>query len=135
MPFYPDEQTLYGSLREVFTRIEQGSPDAYRALTSARLALRFRCTEPVAEVLLDGRRPGQFLAVYGPTQIARPDLDVELAADTLHEVLLDVLPLKKAVGRGLIKVKGPAWKLSALADVLAAGRAFYPDVLREQRLM
>ncbi|MBP7691641.1 MAG: hypothetical protein KA764_06975 [Anaerolineales bacterium] len=133
MPFYPDEITLYGSLREVFTRLET-TPEAYRALTTARLALRLKCTAPAAEVLLDGRRPGQFQAHYGPA-LVRPDLDVELATDTLHLILLDSLPLKKAVGSGLVKVKGPTWKLSALATVLDAGRLIYPEVLREQNLM
>jgi hypothetical protein len=85
-------------------------------------------------VLLDGRRPGQFQAIYGPAEI-RPDLDVELAADTLHLILLDSLPLRKAVGSGLVKVKGPTWRLNALAVVLDHGRLVYPAVLRDQNLM
>jgi hypothetical protein len=133
MPFYPDETTLYGSLRGVFTRLEE-SPEAYRAFMGARLALRLKCSAPTAEVLLDGRRPGQFQAIYGPAEI-RPDLDVELAADTLHLILLDSLPLRKAVGSGLVKVKGPTWRLNALAVVLDHGRLVYPAVLRDQNLM
>lgn len=133
MPFYADPDTLYGSLREVFTRLET-VPEAYRALTGARLTLRLKCSAPAAEVLLDGRRPGQFQAVYGPAAV-RPDLDVELATDTLHQILLNALPLKKALGGGLVKVKGPVHKLTALAAVLEAGRLVYPDVLREQKLM
>lgn len=133
MPFYPDDVTLYSSLREMFTRLE-ATPEAYRALTTARLALRLKCSAPAAEVLLDGRRPGQFQAIYGAAAV-RPDLDVELATDTLHLILLNSLPLKKAVGSGLVKVKGPTWKLTALAAVLEAGRLVYPDVLRGQQLM
>lgn len=133
MPFYPDEHALYGSLREVFTRLEE-SPEAYRAFMGARLALRLKCSAPSAEVLLDGRRPGQFQAIYGPAEV-RPDLDVEMASDTLHLILLNSLPLKKAVGSGLVKVKGPTWKLNALAVVLEHGRLVYVEVLKNQNLM
>jgi hypothetical protein len=134
MPFYSDTDSLYGSLRAVFTHIEKDSPQAYKGLTRSRLALRIRCTAPAAEVLLDGRQPGKVKASYGGAA-GRPDLDVELAADTLHHILLDTLSMRKAMGGGLIKVRGPAWKLSALIDVIKAGRLVYPDVLRKQKLL
>lgn len=134
MPFYPDAQALYGSLRDVFTHIEQSAPVAYQAFLGARLALRLKCSEPAAEVLLDGRRLGRFQATYGPAAI-RPDMDVELATDTLHLILLDQLTVKRAVANGLVKVRGPAWKLSALGHVMEAGRLVYPEVLRKNNLM
>jgi hypothetical protein len=39
--------------------------------------------------------------------------------------------MKKAMGRGLIKVRGPAWKLRPLIDLIHAGRMHYPEVLRQ----
>jgi hypothetical protein len=117
----------------VFTRLETESPQAFRGLKGSRLSLRLKCTGPAAEVMLAGRRPGKIQATYGPAR-SRPDLDVELSADTLHHILLDTLSMKKAVGGGLVKVRGPAWKLAALVAVIQASRAVYPDVLRRQKL-
>lgn len=63
---------------------------------------------------------------------ARADLKVALAVDTLHLLLMDELSIKKAMGAGLIRVKGPAWKLPVLFDVIQAGRRFYPEAVRHQ---
>ena len=54
-----------------------------------------------------------------------------MAADTFHRILLDELPLGKALGGGLVKVKGPILKTLPLADLFHQGRRYYPGVLRE----
>ncbi len=36
---------------------------------------------------------------------------------------------------GLIKVRGPAWKLSPLIGVIQAGREFYPQALQKHGLV
>ena len=61
-------------------------------------------------------------------------LDIELAADTLHQVLLGEQSLKKAFAGGLLKVRGPVWKTSDLGGLLDQGRQIYPQVLEEQGL-
>jgi alkyl sulfatase BDS1-like metallo-beta-lactamase superfamily hydrolase len=133
MPFYPDAEALYGCLQPLFDQLLTESPEALRGLTASRLTLRLKCTAPTAEVVLDGRQTS-FQATYG-LKAARPDLDIELSADTLHQILMDTLSMKTAVGNGLIKVRGPAWKLKALVDILKAGREIYPEVLREKKLL
>jgi hypothetical protein len=95
-----------------------------------RLSVKFKLTGPTAEVVLDGRQRRVQLA-FGPTA-GRPDLEAELATDTLHQLLLDELSIKKAMAQGLIRVRGPAWKLSVLIDVIKAGRRFYPDIVKRQ---
>ena len=57
---------------------------------------------------------------------------MELSGDTLHRLLLHEITTKKAMAGGLIKVRGPAWKLSPLIGVIQAGREFYP--LQKRRL-
>lgn len=132
MAVFPDTDLLYACVRTTFDRIQIETPTALKGLLNSRLTLRFRCSDPTAEIVLNGRDK-VFQATYGASTI-RPDLDIELAGDTLHDVLLERLTITKAVGSGLIKVKGPIWKVNVLSDLIHAGRKFYPDILREFNL-
>ena len=94
--------------------------------------IRLRTTDPEVEITINGRKkPVQI--TYGPSY-PRPTLDIELAADTLHRVLLGEQSLKKALAGGLLKVHGPVWKTSHLGGLLKQGRQIYPQVLEEQGL-
>jgi hypothetical protein len=129
MPTYADADHLYAVLKALITHIENEAPQGVAALAAQRLVVRLHMTAPDAEVTVNGRmRPPQ--ATFGATSL-RPDLDAELAADTLHRILMHELPIKKAVGDKLIKLRGPIWKVQALVDLLRAGRAFYPQVLED----
>ena len=120
-------------MRLLFSRIEQEEPGAADAILASRLLIRLRCRAPEAEFTINGRqRPVQ--TTFGPSN-ARPALDIELAADTLHEILMDQLSLKKALGNGQLKIRGPALKAMVLADLFRRGQAIYPEVLREQGLV
>jgi len=128
MPAFAHADALYACLRPMFARISSDAPAAYDGLLKSRLQVKFRLTAPAAEVLIDGRqRP--VMVTYGPA-VGRPDLEAELAADTLHQILLDALSIKKAMANGQIRVRGPAWKLSVVIDVIKAGRRFYPDIAK-----
>jgi hypothetical protein len=132
MPVYANADQFYACTRVLFTRIEEEAPTAAEEILASRLMIRLRCTKPTAEITINGRRrPVQ--TSYGPSRL-RPDLDVELAADTLHHILLGELSLKKALAGGLMKVRGPVWKTFALADLFYQGQALYPQVLRDQGL-
>ena len=128
MPVYQNAEVLYTCLQATFDRIQDESPEAITDLIIARLALRFKCSQPVAEILLSGRQ-ATFQAEYGPSAL-RPDLDITLTGDTLHQILNDSLSMKKALGSGLLKVRGPAWKLKPLAGLIQAGRLYYPETAR-----
>jgi hypothetical protein len=58
-----------------------------------------------AEVTIDARKRPLHI-VYGPNGL-RPELDVALAADTLHRILLGQLSLRKALGRKAVRPRGP----------------------------
>jgi hypothetical protein len=133
MPVYRTADAFYQCMRATFDWIQREAPEALKGLAAARLSLRLRCSAPAAEVLLNGRqRP--FQTTYGPAGL-RPDLDIQLSADTLHRILMDQLSMKKAVGSGLIKVRGPVWKLRPLIDVIHAGRIYYPEAARRHKLL
>jgi len=132
MAVYGSAEQLYGCLRELFARIEAAEPRAADSLLRSRLHIRFRLTEPAAEITIDARRrPLQI--VYGAAA-GKPELDVALAADTLHRILLGELSLAKALGGKLLKAAGPVWKTAALADLFASARSIYPQVLQDDGL-
>jgi hypothetical protein len=129
MPIYTTSEELYTSLKLLFDRIQEQSPAATRAVQASRLAIRLACTHPAAQVLIDGRMsPVQIR--YGSSPL-RPDLDVDLTADALHQILLGELRLRKALGSGVMKVKGPVWKTFALEEILHHGQTLYPQVIQE----
>jgi len=132
MPLYATADQLYACIGTLFNRVLEESPDVEQAILASGMVIRMRCTAPMAEFTLNGRRsPVQ--TNYGPSSL-RPDLDVELAADTLHRILMDELSTQKAAASKLLKVKGQVWKISTLADLLTQGQAFYRQVLREHGL-
>ncbi len=132
MPFYPNTDTLYDALRITFARVEKESPDhldGLHTLMSTKMILKLKITAPAAEITLNGREKN-FKATYGPSPL-RADLTIELTSDTLHQILLDELSIKKAWGNGKIKVQGPVWKLKALTDLVQGARHYYPDVIKQ----
>ncbi len=133
MSFYRDPDTLYTALRTVFGRIEVESPQALSGLMSEKMLIRMKFSQPPAEVTLSGRRP-RFELIYGPTKLM-PDFDIDLAADTMHQIFMDQVTLASAMATGLIKVRGPMWKVPLLADLFQTGRTYYPDALKQQGLL
>ena len=71
--------------------------------------------------------------LYGPNDV-RPTIEIGLAADTLHCLLLGSIRLGKAVGSDLLDMKGPVWKTLALADIFRNAQQFYPAVLEAHHL-
>ncbi|MEW5987679.1 MAG: SCP2 sterol-binding domain-containing protein [Chloroflexota bacterium] len=130
MSFFASTDQLYACTRLLFERLQEQDPTAADTFLAARLLIRFRCRQPAAEITLNGRRR-PLETIFGSTTL-RPDVEVELAADTLHQIMLGQLSLKKAVGNGQLKARGPLYKTLALTDLFYRGQALYPQVLREQ---
>lgn len=133
MPFYRDSEQLYASFKALFLCMEASYPRVHDAIRSARLVIRFRLSQPTAEIHIDGRQ-NPVRAAFGPREV-RPDLDIELAADTLHRILLGELTLTKALSSGQMKVRGPIFRALTLGDLFATGQRCYPGVLRQQNLL
>ncbi|HNB52154.1 MAG TPA: hypothetical protein PK530_09440 [Anaerolineales bacterium] len=129
MAFYPTPDHLYTSLGETLTRAQTHAPDAARAVINAKLIIQMRFTDPLAELMVNGRKT-PFQIEYGPAKL-RPELELNLAADTFHQILLQEMEIKTAVARGLIKVRGPVWKLASFGPVIEAGQQVYPLVLQD----
>ena len=133
MPFYANDDQLYASLRVLFDRIEAENPQAADAMLKSRLSFRFRCAEPEAVLLIDARQRPLHIT-YGTNNSVKPDLDVKLSTDTLHQILLGHLSLTKALGSKQLVPTGPVWKTMVLADLFQHAKTIYPQVLQEQGL-
>lgn len=133
MPFYASDDQLYASLRVLFGRIEAENPQAADAMFKSRLSFRFRCSDPEAVLVIDARQRPLHIT-YGANNSVKPDLDVKLATDILHQILLGQLSLTKALGSKQIVPTGPVWKTMVLADLFQQAKTIYPQVLREQGL-
>jgi hypothetical protein len=130
---YTDSDQLYACTKALFSRIAEQHPGAADEILASRMVIRLRCTEPAAELTLNGRRrPLQ--TIFGPSNL-HPTLKIDLSADTLHRIMLGELALKTALARGLLKVQGPLWKSTALADLFQPAQLLYRQVLREQGLI
>jgi len=87
---------LYTCFEALFTQIGEVDPNAADDVLKAKIAIRFHCSEPQADIVINGRkRP---LQIYYGSSIIKPQLDIELSGDTLHEILLGTLCLSKAIG-------------------------------------
>ena len=129
MAVYTDADQLYTYVQALFALIAAEKPGAADAVLASRMVIHLRCTEPDAEITINGRqRPLE--TTFGPTRL-RPTLEIGLASDTLHAIMLGDLGLKKAVTEGLLEVRGPAWKAMALADLFQQAQELYPGVLQE----
>jgi hypothetical protein len=131
--FFADTGQFYDCTRLLFDRIQDQEPSAADGITAAHMVFRLRCSRPSAEITLNGRkRPLEI--VYGPAR-PRPTLDIELAADTLHRIMLGEDSLKGALANGSLKVNGPVWRVKGLADLFSQARELYPQVLRDAGLV
>ncbi|MCC6605944.1 MAG: SCP2 sterol-binding domain-containing protein [Anaerolineae bacterium] len=124
---YRDETHLYDCLGQLFGQVEADIPQATDSLLKAKLSIRFNVTDPAALLLINAKeRPLQI--EYGRANNHKPDLEVDITGEALHQILLGQLSLTKAVGSKRVKPKGPVWKVMALADLFYHAQKIYPAV-------
>ena len=128
MPVYPNAELLQTTLNNLFGRVGK-DPQAVKSVVDSKLILRLRVTAPVADVVVNGRKNPPAIT-YGKTTL-RPDLEIELSADALHQILLGELRLSSAVAARQLVVRGPIFKTFVFEDIFHSAQKFYPDVLDE----
>ncbi|MCA9942060.1 MAG: SCP2 sterol-binding domain-containing protein [Anaerolineales bacterium] len=130
---YQDEVQLYSCLQDLFRQVETDMPQATDSLLKARLCIRLNVSVPTATLLINAKeRPLQI--EYGRTNSHKPDLDIDVTGDALHQILLGQLSLTKAIGSKKVKPKGPVWKATALADLFYHAQKIYPAIATAQNL-
>ncbi|MCA9898539.1 MAG: SCP2 sterol-binding domain-containing protein [Ardenticatenaceae bacterium] len=124
---YQNETQLYGYLQELFGRVEADMPQATDSLLKAKLCIRFNVSDPEAGLVINAKERPLHIE-YGRSNNHKPDLDVDITGEALHQILLGQLSLTKAVGSKKVKPKGPVWKVMALADLFYHAQKIYPAV-------
>ena len=128
MSFYPDSESFYQVMHRLFEQLS-ANPNATAQFQRAKMSIRFRCTDPLAELLIDGR--SNPIRVQTGPQPGKTDLDLAMTADALHDVWLGKVRLRDAFSNGQIRVSGNVFRAMQLADLFREAEAAYPQVLRE----
>jgi hypothetical protein len=131
MAVYQSSEQLTAILRRLFEQVI-ADPEAARKLSQSKLIVRFKIHDPAALVTLNGRTMPPQLSMGAPAPGApplRPDLEVEVSADALHQILLAQLRLRVAITSKQVKVHGPVWKSLVLQDIFHTAQALYPKMM------
>jgi hypothetical protein len=132
MATYKNSEQFYSTMRSLFDRVQEEKPDAAEDVKKSKLILRFSCQDPEAIILINGRRNDETV-IFGQNKI-RPEVDVLLKTDSLHNILLGDLGLARALASKDLKLRGPARKALALTDLFHECQTIYPEILRDQGL-
>lgn len=128
MAYYKDSEAFYGKMKALFSCVQANHPKATDAIAGSKLLIKLTMREPQAEIVIDGRQQPVSIS-YGIDGV-KPDLEVEMTADTFHRVLLGELPMQKAFGGGQMRVKGNIFRAMALGDLISVSQRCYPDILK-----
>ena len=132
MSYYQNSEEFYDCAQMLFDRVQIEYPDAADDVIKSKLIIGFRCDTPPARILINGRHnPASFS--FGETKI-RPEVEVMMKTDTLHRILMGELGLAKALRNKDVRVRGPAHKSLALANLFHQLQILYPQVLKDQGL-
>ncbi len=132
MTFFTDANHIYDTMQALFELLRHETPNPIDTLAASRLNIRLKFSNPDAQILINGKKHPVEVS-YGFSN-GRVDLEIEMIADHLHQILLDEYSIKKGFANGELKVRGPVWKTLAFAEIFMKGRAYYPQVLRDQGL-
>lgn len=135
MSIYSSEEQFYLLMQHLFERIRIQNPNPIDQLASKRLIVRLRFSDPHAEIIVNGRNKPVSITFGSEHLPILPDLEAEMATETLHLVLIHSLSMKSAIAYGKITVSGMLWRAKSLAAILEHGREFYPIILREHGLI
>lgn len=127
MPFYSDSESYYANMRALFACVQQNYPRATEAIGKSKINIRMHTIAPAGEIMIHGRET-PVRTTFGENGV-KPDLEIEMSADTFHKILLGDLSLRTALGNGQMKVKGPIWKAMSLGDLFTVSRKCYPDIV------
>lgn|GEM_PF-983386 len=138
MSVYPDSETLYETMNDLFGQMMK-TPQVLKPLQKSNKVVQIQLTDPSAVLTLDGRsNPPRFLD--GPVKTPAADVIIRMPMDVLHNVWLGKAKLTDAYFSGQIKlVKGNP--LSALglwnnlSSLFSQVGAQYPAILSEHGLI
>ena len=137
MPFYPDAETFYGVMNDLFSQV-MATPDLLKPLRDGKVLLRISTSQPNTILVVDGRSvPPRFL--IGKTPDGKVDVGLSLAADVLHNVWLGKIGLRDAYLAGKIRLDSSPLKalslMMGLLEMFHFVEGLYPGVLQKRGLL
>lgn len=131
MSYFHDSETYYRQMRALFAAISEQYPSTLEAIGRANMNIRLSTTDPDAAIVVHGRkRP--VLTTFGDDDVTA-DLEIQMAGDTFHRILLDQLSLRQALGSSQVTVRGPIWKALSLGDLFTVGQRCYPAIVGQDQ--
>lgn len=125
---YADADQLVDVYGAMFERVTED--DSIDDLVEQQMVINFRLNDPAADIWVDGRsRP--VVTTFESIDVDAT-LTADLSADSMHELLLGVLPLGRALLFRKLKVSGSKSQAMKLESLLHACQSAYPDIAAEQ---
>ncbi len=130
MPIYPDTETFYAVMADLFGRV-LAEPGLLKPLTDGRIVLQMTVSDPAAVLVVDGRSvPPHFTT---SAAVAKPDIGLRLAAATLHAIWSSQVRLRDALGAGAVKLDSSPLRALSLVSSLTPMFRFieriYPQIV------
>jgi hypothetical protein len=137
MPFYPNPQSFYEVMDDLFKQV-LATPSVLEPLRDGEVVLRIVTTDPSAVLIIDGSAtPPRF--IHGGPAAGRVDIGLRLSADMLHNAWLGKVRLRDAYLTGKIKLESSPLRalslLTSLTDLFRYVEKLYPQVLRQRGLL
>lgn len=124
---YADAAEFEALFTEMFDRITSDDADGLDELVEQQMVIRFRVSRPDVELWVDGRSMPVHTS-FGPSDLDAT-LTAELSADSLHDLLLQKLPLAQALLFRKVKVRGSKSKAMRLEGLLHTMQSVYPGLV------
>jgi hypothetical protein len=124
MPYFRDADDVYAHLG-AFLRDLAGDPGLASALERADTTVQFRLRHPESQVTVRmprGDDPAQ--VDCGQTEL-RPEVVLQMDADTAHRLWLGDVNAAVALARGEIRARGPALKILGIVPLVKPGLGRY----------
>ena len=128
MPVYRDSAELYRVFDRLLTRLA-AEPRIAESLLAGKFVLRFRYTEPTAQVTIDLRQP-PIRWELGPSEL-EPDLEMIQSGDVAHLFWLGRLNVPRAIATRQVVSRGPVHKALKLLPAVKPAFPIYREVLAE----
>lgn len=128
MPVYQTAKQVYAVMDEGFQRMA-ADPDALTDFQRRRMLVSIKTTDPEAVIVIDGRANPVHVTYDAPT--GRADLGLQMAADLLHDILMQTAGVKASFMSGAVQVSGNVFRAMQLADLFHQIQRVYPQVRRD----
>ncbi len=122
---------------EIFSMLAEraASSQAARKLHDAKMVVSFVYRNPDLVLVMDGRTPGDAeppMAMRFDVSEPTPDVTFECSADVGHQFWLGKLDVPMALGRGIVKARGPIAKALKLLPMMPPLYAAYRELMEER---